>query len=261
MRFLSAQPLISCLCVTNDRPTFLERAIRCFLAQTHGNKELVIVHPQLDRATVDCVSRFRAPELKLHPVETKGLTLGEVRNISIDRASGEYACVWDDDDWHSPGRLAAMQAALESSKKPAAVLARLLIYDVNNEQAFLGYERLWENTLVFRRRTVVELGIRYPPKNKSEDYDFVSALIASNFVYPVYDPTLYIYLVTGRNTCDSRHFAAMLKGSTALSREQSALVKQCAEFSILPSAGYLEMQTEWFKAPIPYVLQSAVPRP
>jgi glycosyltransferase involved in cell wall biosynthesis len=258
---MSTQPLISCLCVTKQRPEFLEKAIHCFLAQTYGNKELVIVHPEWDRATIDCVDRFGAPELKPYPVERQGLTLGEIRNISIDRACGEYACIWDDDDWHSPDRLTAMHAALVSSRKAAAVLARLLIYDARREQAFLGYERLWENTLVLHRRTANDLGLRYPAKNKSEDYDFVGALIAANLVYPVYDPTLYIYHVTGSNTCDAPHFAAMLKRSTALSSEQSALVKRSMEFSINPQVAHLEMQTEWFKAPIPYIRHSAVPRP
>lgn len=38
-----AMPIASCLMPTTDRPQFVPRAIRCFLAQEHPEKELVIV--------------------------------------------------------------------------------------------------------------------------------------------------------------------------------------------------------------------------
>jgi glycosyltransferase involved in cell wall biosynthesis len=33
------------------------------------------------------------------------LTLGELRNISVREADGEYVCVWDDDNWYGSNRL------------------------------------------------------------------------------------------------------------------------------------------------------------
>jgi len=247
--------------VTSHRPVLLERAIRCFLAQTYENKELVIVYPSADEATRQCLSAHASTALKPRPVEQPDLTLGAKRNISIESASGEYICIWDDDDWYSPARLTTMHGALTASKKAAAMLTRLLIYHAGREQAFLSHERLWENSLVFHRRTVSELGIRYPSKDRSEDYEFVNGLIAANLVYPVLDPTLYIYHCTGVNACSASHWEALLRRSTLLSTEQSAQVKRIVELSVDPSTGHSQLQTEWFRAPLRYVPHSAVPRP
>jgi len=44
-------PLISCVCVTHNRPNMLERVIKCFEYQTYNNKQLVIVYEELDKLT------------------------------------------------------------------------------------------------------------------------------------------------------------------------------------------------------------------
>ena len=48
-------PLISCICVTREKPSLLKRAIDCFLAQTYPNKELVILYEDDDYATEELV--------------------------------------------------------------------------------------------------------------------------------------------------------------------------------------------------------------
>ena len=254
------QPLISCLCVTKERPHYLVRAIRSFLAQSYPSKELVVLHPKWDTSTSACVSRFGVPELRAVALDAVNATLGELRNISIDHARGDYLCVWDDDDWHSPERIAALYGAIASSRKQASILARLLIYDARSRSAYLGFERLWENSVMFSKKKISELGIRYPAKNRSEDYDFVNELIAANLIYPVYDPTLYIYQISGNNTCDARHFDALLKRSVALSTEHAALVRQAIELSISPGDAHRLLQSDWFKSPLQYVKHTAVPR-
>jgi glycosyltransferase involved in cell wall biosynthesis len=257
---MSREPLISCLCLSRNRPQLLRRAIECFLAQSHSNKEMVVIHPSSDAATVQCIESFGSPLIRSYGVDLPEATLGELRNISVERATGELLCNWDDDDWHSPERLSAQYAALTASKKPAVILVRLLIYDAKNARAYLGCERLWENTALFRKAKIEELGLRYPALNKSEDYEFVNSLIQHNLVYPMLDPTLYIYQFNGLNTSGSAHFDGLLRRSIALSAEQSSVVKSCVEFDQPPQLAHDLMQSERFRSSFRYVRASAVPR-
>jgi glycosyltransferase involved in cell wall biosynthesis len=253
-------PLVSCLCVTNGRGEILKRAIRCFLEQVYSNKELVVLYPSWDKSTQQTLASFDISCIKPHAMDISGLTLGELRNISIELASGEYLCNWDDDDWYSPHRIREQYLAVERSKKNVSILTRLLIYDYCRELAYLACERLWENSVFFERRTVRELGIKYAALDRTEDYHFVNALVKHNLVYPMCEPTLYIYYFGGRNTSPASLFHTQLKRSDALDPEQSSLVRATVLQEIQPASAYALMQSAQFKSGFRYVRHSAVPR-
>lgn len=253
-------PLISCLCVTNGRGDMLKRAIRCFLEQVYSNKELVVLYPTWDESTQQTLASFDNSCIRPHAMDVSGLTLGELRNISIDVASGEYLCNWDDDDWYSPHRINEQYLAIGRSKKAVSILTRLLIYDSFRELAYLSSERLWENSVFFEKRTVRELGITYAALDRTEDYHFVNALVKHNLVYPMCEPTLYIYYFGGRNTSPTSHFQMQLKQSDALDAEQSLLVRATVLQEIQPALAYAQMQSARFKSSFRYVRHSAVPR-
>jgi glycosyltransferase involved in cell wall biosynthesis len=255
-----AEPLISCLCLTRRRPEHLARAIQCFLAQTYENKELIVVYPESDAATAACLETFKSPQIRPSPVTIPGATLGDLRNYSIERAQGEYMCGWDDDDWHSPDRIRRQYQATVSSKKGATILARMFIYHAARQKAYLGCERLWENSVFFSKSEIAEHGIRYPSLDKNEDYEFVNQLIKNNLVYAVYDPTSYIYNITGANTCDSSHFDFMLKRASPLTDEQTDLVRRAVELSASPRDAYEYMESKEFKAPLRYFRHSTLKR-
>jgi glycosyltransferase involved in cell wall biosynthesis len=253
-------PLVSCLCVTNGRGEMLKRAIRCFLEQVYGNKELVVVYPSWDQSTQRTLASFDDSRIKPHALDISGLTLGDLRNISMEVASGEYLCNWDDDDWSSPYRIREQYLAIERSKKAASILTRLLIYDSSRELAYLACERLWENSVCFEKGKVRELGIAYPALNRTEDYQFVNALIRHNLVYPMQEPTLYIYYFGGANTSPASLFHMQLKRSDALDAEQSSLVRTALLQEIQPALAHARMQSAQFKSGFRYIRHSAVPR-
>jgi glycosyltransferase involved in cell wall biosynthesis len=260
MTTLPAEPLISCLCLTRKRPEHLARAIQCFLAQTYGNKELVVVYPESDAGTAACLETFKSPQIRPCPVTIPGATLGDLRNFSIERAQGEFMCGWDDDDWHSPERLRRQYQALTSSKKSATVLARMFIYDSARQKAYLACERLWENSVFFNKAEIAAHGVRYPSLNKHEDYEFVNQLIKNNLVYAVYDATSYIYNITGSNTSDTSNLDMLLKRSSPLNDAQSALVRQAVELSASPRDVCEHMESRDFKGQLRYFRHSMLVR-
>jgi glycosyltransferase involved in cell wall biosynthesis len=255
-----AEPLISCLCLTRKRPEHLARAIQCFLAQTYGNKELVVVFPESDAGTAACLETFESAQIRPCPVTIPGATLGDLRNFSIERAQGELMCGWDDDDWYSPERLRRQHLALTSSKKSATVFARIFIYHAARQKAYLSCERLWENSVFFNKADIAEHGVRYPSLNKNEDYEFVNLLIKNNLVYAIYDPTSYIYNITGTNTSDTSNLDMLLKRASPLDEAQTALVRQAMELSASPRDVCEYMESREFKRPLRYFRHSTLAR-
>src|SRR5688572_3738294 len=84
--FVKSFPLISCVCVTRNRPNLLQNVIACFLSQTYPNKELVIVYEDDDVATKVFLKQQRMPEISIFEVASASkLTLGALRNFSISK--------------------------------------------------------------------------------------------------------------------------------------------------------------------------------
>ena len=216
-------PLISCLCVTRNRVPMLRRAVNCFLDQTYSSRELVVLYESDDSATRDYLAALNdaqicAVEVSIAPK----LTLGALRNISVTAGRGEYIANWDDDDWHSPLRLAEQMEAIGSSGKPSCLLMRWVIYDLLNEQAYLSGPRLWEGSLVTRRDAIID----YPELVKGEDKAVVEQLITDDHVVGLDKPHLYVYIVHGSNTWETEHWRKnLLPYAEQLTPESSAKVK------------------------------------
>ncbi|MCB0706623.1 MAG: glycosyltransferase [Saprospiraceae bacterium] len=101
-------PLISCLTVTKDRIVLLKESIQCFLTQSYPNKELIIVamgDKMYHKALESYIEKLEAPSLKLIWAESEDYSLGKARNQSLQAASGDVICIWDDDDLYHPERL------------------------------------------------------------------------------------------------------------------------------------------------------------
>lgn len=211
-----ASPLISCLCVSNDRPHLLSKAINNFLAQSYSNKELVIVSSHFNEVYDDIIKQFVGVPIKYifycrqESGSRKKVSLGELRNYAVENCSGEYFCTWDDDDWNHVQRLTIQMESILGSNKMACISLYLLIYDQTQNEVYLSFTRPWEQTLMCNRKVVKDLNISFPAMEKSEDFHFVKSLIQHNLVFPIIAPNIYIYVYHGSNTWDQTFFHDLL---------------------------------------------------
>jgi hypothetical protein len=99
--------LVSCLCVTEDRPAFLPWLYWNFRKQDYTARELVLVDSSREPLTPpgDCaVTVVRcAPRT----------SVGRKRNLAVEAARGELITWFDDDDWQHPRKLSILATALE----------------------------------------------------------------------------------------------------------------------------------------------------
>ena len=92
---------VTCTCLTRNRRQWLPGSIRCYQAQTHPNRELLIV------ASGDDVSDLVPkddPTIRYVHLGGQG-TIGVIRNVAAQLARGEVIAHWDDDDYYHPERL------------------------------------------------------------------------------------------------------------------------------------------------------------
>jgi len=244
----NAVPLISCLCVTRHRVDLLGRAVRCFREQTHGERELLVVYESDDTATRDYLAsvadaRVRGVEVPIAPKQT----LGELRNLAIEQANGQYVCQWDDDDWHHPDRLKVQLEALRDSGRSACVLCRWTLADVEARRAYISPHRAWEGSILVQRDRMVP----YPSLPRGEDTPAIEALADKQELHLLDRPDLYVYTYHGGNTWDRGHWSWLMQQSSVVPwREAQALFDRsevpAVDRDALPMREHLAATRHWF---------------
>lgn len=146
-------PLISCLCVTENRPAFMPWLLWNYGRQVYGRRELVIVDSSerpfsSDRPDVQIVT---APP---------GTGVAAKRNLALQAAHGEIITWFDDDDWQHPGKLTSLAAALADQTAVYAGTTQAWFVDLRRQQCVpyqTPQQELIFNSAAFRREAVAAL--------------------------------------------------------------------------------------------------------
>ena len=162
------KPLVTALCVTRDRPDWLNNAVRCFKLQTFTDSELLIV---ADGAPVKVEND---PRIRVVNLRSRPESLGEKRNIGCDIA-GYIIAIWDDDDYHSQGRLADQVATIARTTMPVTAYNKMKftngrdwwLYDGILPSVGIGGSLCF--TREFWKRN------QFPKINEGEDNSFIRA--------------------------------------------------------------------------------------
>ncbi|MGA0570375.1 glycosyltransferase family 2 protein [Variovorax sp. VNK109] len=195
--------LVSCLCITHRRVPMLRRAVTCFLNQTWPDRELLVVHEDIDADTPAYVVALNHPQVRtLEVPASPHIALGEKRNMAITAARGRFIATWDDDDWSAPARIASQMHVIAQSGVPVCTLAQWVAYDQLLGQAWLTRQRPWEASLVAERAEMLP----YPALDRGSDRVVVEALSRAGKLAVADGPHLYVYLYHGANVGSRVHF-------------------------------------------------------
>ena len=135
---LPEEPLVSCLCVTQDRHAFVPWLLWAFDRQEWKRRELVIVDSS--KSPIEVPSRKDVRVLRM----PHGASLGKKRNLALRAARGEVVAWFDDDDWQHPKRLSTLVPLL--AKSAAAFGA-----------SFIGPSRSWFLDIAEKRCRAYEM--------------------------------------------------------------------------------------------------------
>ena len=201
------QPLISCLCVTKNK--LVENAISCFHEQTYKNKELILV-TETSNKNIGYLKEVAASNDNIHLVETKDdITLGDLRNISVEEANGEYIIQWDDDDIYHANRIKTMYRALLSlPNKEACFLKTFVIHDKITDKVVLS--KFWggvEGSIIAVKNKMP----KYESLNKGEDTPIRDYFLKNGKGMIIDKSDMYTYVIHGDNTWDYNHLVDLMQ--------------------------------------------------
>lgn len=152
---MSSGPSICCILPAHQRPDFVERSIRCFVAQDYPDKKMLLLNTSSEMFGIraEGVSEAHRPGLR-------GKTVGWLRNYAIGLCQGfDLIAHFDYDDWSDPGRLSQQVALMELTGRPVAGYYDMIFHDVQKER-ILWYDSMMRNyslgTALIYRRSVWE---------------------------------------------------------------------------------------------------------
>ncbi len=171
-------PPVSIVTITRDRRAFLPLAKYCFIAQSYPEDkvEWVIVDDGQDQIK-DLVSDI--PNVKYVLAETT-MTIGEKRNLAVERASHDILVVMDDDDVYPNNSILTRVAhMLAEPRKECLFSTTIPCYEIHEKKSFMNVppitlpmsQRVSEATLCFTRKFWEER--KFPDKQIAEGDAFV----------------------------------------------------------------------------------------
>lgn len=225
-------PLISCICVTNNRPLLLQRSIACFERQEYPNKELVVSYPKADMNTKNVIDQIESlSDIKIVRIErSEEDNLGQARNHAVSAANGDFVCIWDDDDWYNHDRLEVQYNVIKDGPFKASVIMNILLYDAVSKEGFYSPYRHWEGSLLCEKATL--LAGSYMELDKGEDTSLLYYLSSHNVLYHIMDAShMYIYVYHGGNTWGENHFNSYFLESQPLNESVNKQIEDLLDLS------------------------------
>lgn len=208
-------PLITCVMVTKGRPSFIKKSISCFLKQTYPIKNLLIVS-QGNEIVNEEIKSLLPDNVNFYTANPK-ISLGSMRNLSVELANGDIICQWDDDDLSHPDRLMTQYKELSSSDHHvASMYTQFLKYFTTNKFLYWcdwsGEKTLPAqyicNTLMLKKE-VFGTNICYPEtgpqSNVEEDLNLLGKLLGIGEVAKVTQGYQFVYVYHGKNVYDLDH--------------------------------------------------------
>jgi glycosyltransferase involved in cell wall biosynthesis len=210
-----------------ERFEFRKRSIAAFCAQSLPCKELVmVVNGGTDSGVerlLEYVASLKRADIRVVTLPGQ-LNLGQLRNISVESATGDFLCHWDDDDLFHPERLERQLTALITGDHEGVLLSDVAQYFPQTRALYCTNWKATEAgghpaTLLVRRTA----GIHYPTEGSvargfGDDLQVALALRARGrlgFIAGM--PYLYVYVCHGMNVWSAEHFR-MLVSELAISR-------------------------------------------
>lgn len=205
--------LVSCLMIAGKQPEKTARAILCYQHQTWKNKELVIVGSSSQDLSplLEDIPPGELHYIRLSTDDKK--SMGHLKNIGLDDASGRYIIHWDESDWHHPDRI-SRQMSMMNVDTDLCWLSSTLLHMDHPEFVHHPYQHSpksgYAGSLLHRNDATK----RYPDRHRDPDRMFLSSWDLERAHQLDTDAAWLIIRGISGTTKERRRFLAGLRGNS-----------------------------------------------
>lgn len=203
------KPKVSIIMTSYNRPTMVKEAIQSVLDQTIKNWELIIVddcstNPQVMPILKQAAKDYR---IKLYQVNYDVNNISVEWNLGIEKSSGEYIALLDDDNHKLPDFCKKMSEYLDTHPEKDAVACYFYIMDndgkhtggVFDDMKDMTKENILEKnyvdsgSMMWRRSVMDRIGWFDERLKTTEDWDFVIRLVHESKGFGIIEEKLAEY--------------------------------------------------------------------
>lgn len=190
-------PLVSIIMNCYNGEKFLSEALDSVISQTYANWQLIFWDNQSVDNSKSIVFSYNDDRIEYY-LSNENTSLGEARNLAMERARGKYVAFLDVDDVWKPDKLAIQICILEKDELIGIVYSNYVSFWVTgsavvNNKLEEGYEtfrdlltnyRIAMSSAIIRRFLVSRYSINFNKRfSLLEDYDFFLKLAYYSKVY------------------------------------------------------------------------------
>lgn len=139
--------IVSVIIPTHNRSKLLLRAVKSVLAQSYSSFEIIIVDDASDDDTAQVIQDNFLPLIKSEKIRyfrnEKVKERSISRNLGMEKASGKYICLLDDDDIFLPNHLQILISYLDKHHDINCVFSNFLILFENGRRSDGVNSRAW----------------------------------------------------------------------------------------------------------------------
>jgi len=196
---------------------FLAETLDSLLAQTHRNIEIICVNDGSTDGSLQLLERYAAQDGRVVVLDQANVGPSAARNRGIDRATGDFICFVDADDFIAKNALRSCIEAAEANSAdvvifgideyrddarhyvamPHAVVKGKIpydqVFDPRDVDNFFEHMKGFTVNKLYRTSYFKPLGVRFPDVGAHEDMPFTYAAIAPAHRVFYLSKTLYHY--------------------------------------------------------------------
>lgn len=191
--------LVSCIMPTFNRRPFIQQAIKYFQSQDYPQKELIIVDDGSDPIEDIVNEESNVRYIRLNQKQS----IGNKRNLAVEKSRGEIILHWDDDDWYGPERISYQLNEMTKKSGQISGLETGFLFNIVENQfwqceaklhARMFYADVHGGTLMFHK-SVWERSAKFPNTSLAEDAGFLAAAARKRVkIVKVINKGVYVYI-------------------------------------------------------------------
>ena len=147
--------LISIIIPCYNAESTLAKCLDSAINQSYQKLEIIVINDGSTDQTLDIIKKYQKKDSRIIPINQENSGVSKARNQGIEKASGNYICFIDSDDWVEDDYCSVLyQSIIENS---ADISVAEAFYEDENGKHIEKQQAFNSSNLIFDRQTALKL--------------------------------------------------------------------------------------------------------